>query len=90
MSNWLLVAAETGTGQIPQAVDAVEVDQHPTASGLQIPWRECPQNAGCLPPELPHLIRLAQKRRAALEILEGLPDFAPRCRFPFDTMNIYF
>jgi len=90
MSNWVLVAAETRKGQIPQAVDAVEVDQHPTASGLQIPWREFPQNAGCLPPELPHLILLAQKRRAVLEILEALLDLAPRCGFAFDSMNIYF
>jgi hypothetical protein len=68
----------------------MKLTQHPTVSDLQIPWREFPQNAGCLPPELPYLILLAQKRRAALEILEGLPDFAPRCRFPFDAMDFYF
>jgi hypothetical protein len=52
MSIGVLVAADRGKVQIPQAVDVVEVDQHPTASGLQIPWRKFPQNAGCLPPNL--------------------------------------
>jgi hypothetical protein len=86
MSNGVLVTANRGKVQIPQAVDVVEVDQHPTASSLQIPWRKFPQNAGCLPPELPPLILLAQKRRAVLEMLETLLDLVPRCEFPFDIM----
>jgi hypothetical protein len=89
MSIGVLVAADRGKVQIPQAVDVVEVDQHPAASGLQIPWHKFPQNAGCLPPNLPHLILRAQKRRAVLEIFEALLDLAPRCGFAFDIMNIY-
>jgi hypothetical protein len=88
MSIGVLVAADRGKVQIPQVVDLVEVDQHPDVSGLQLPWRKFPQNVGCLPPKLPHLILLAQKRRAALEIIAALPDFAPRCRFHFDAMNV--
>ena len=86
MSIGILVAADRGKVQISQAVDVVEVDQHPTASSLPIPWRKFPQNAGCLPPELPHLILLAQKRRTVLEMLETLLDLVPRCGFPFDIM----
>ena len=88
MSIGVLVAADRGKVQIPQVVDLVEVDQHPDVSGLQLPWRKFPQNIGCLPPKLPHLILLAQKRPAALEIIAVLPDFAPRCRFHFDAMYV--
>jgi hypothetical protein len=78
MSNCVLVAAyrsqhTDGKDSSLTSSTLMKLTQHPTASDLQIPWREFPQNAGCLPPQLPHLILLAQKGGRRWKYSKGFP-----------------
>jgi hypothetical protein len=52
----------------------LKVTDIPLLPSCRSPWHEFPQNAGRLPPDLPHLILPAQKSQAMLAIIEVLPE----------------